>query len=121
MGNGAGNTAGNAAEAVRGTIDPAPASSSSPSRAGVAIRVKVVPGASRSRIVGVLGDRLKVAVAAPPEDGKANAAVCGLLAEAMGVSARDVRVSAGMSQPRKTITVAGVTCEQAAERIAAAM
>ena len=38
---------------------------------GTRVRVKVVPGASRTKVVGVLGDRLKVAVAAPPEGGKA--------------------------------------------------
>lgn len=86
--------------AVRATLSAAPG--------GVALKVKVVPGASRSKVAGVLGDRLKVAVAAPPEGGKANKAVCELLAETLGVSAKAVEVTAGHTQPRKTVVVSGV-------------
>ncbi len=77
------------------------------------LRVKVVPGASRSRVVGMLGDRLKLAVAAPPEQGKANKAVCKLLADVLGVSLRDVAVTAGQSQPLKTLTISGMDADRA--------
>lgn len=87
--------------------------------AGTAVRLKVVPGASRSRLLGLLGDRLKVAVAAAPEGGKANAAVCELLAEALGLPERDVNVTSGASQPRKTVTVAGLAPAMVAERLGA--
>jgi hypothetical protein len=86
---------------------------------GVQIQIKAVPGASRSRIVGWLGDHLKVAVAAPPEGGKANKAICQVLADALGVRPQDVQVTAGMSSPRKKVSVAGVTVEQARQRLAA--
>lgn len=76
---------------------------------GVAIRIKVVPGASRSKVVGVLGDRLKVAIAAPPEGGKANKAVCELLAELLNVAKRDVVIVSGKTQPTKTVEVLGVS------------
>lgn len=85
--------------------------------AGVVIRVKVVPGASRDQIVGLLGEALKVKTAAPPEGGKANAAVCRIIAEALGVSERDVSVVAGHSQANKKIEVRGVTVEQVRERL----
>ncbi len=84
---------------------------------GVQILVKAVPGASRSRIVGWLGDHLKVAVVAPPEGGKANKAICQVLAEALGVRPNDVQVAAGMSNPRKKVFAAGVTVEQAMQRL----
>lgn len=81
---------------------------------GVQITVKVVPGASRDRLAGVLGEVLKVQVAAPPEKGKANAAVETLLADALGISARSVSVIRGHTSPRKTLLARGVTLEQAA-------
>ncbi|MBN1488872.1 MAG: YggU family protein [Phycisphaerae bacterium] len=79
---------------------------------GVQLPVKVVPGASRDRIAGLLGDALKIAVAAPPEKGKANQAVIQLLAKAVGVKRQAVEVVAGHTQPRKTIAIAGVTATQ---------
>lgn len=45
------------------------------------LTVKVVPGSSRDQIVGWLGDALKVKVTAPPEKGRANAAVVAILAD----------------------------------------
>ena len=79
----------------------------------VEIRVKVVPGASGDRIVGPLGDALKVRVSAPPERGKANAAVASLLADALGVSAKSVSVVSGMTSPRKVVLVSSCTVEHA--------
>lgn len=69
--------------------------------------VKAVPGAKRDEIVGMLGDRLKVRVAAAPEGGKANEAICILIAAALGVKARDVRVVGGLSRAEKVVEVEG--------------
>jgi uncharacterized protein (TIGR00251 family) len=85
---------------------------------GIQIQVKAVPGASRSRIVGWLGDHLKIAVAAPPEGGKANKAICEVLAAALGVRPQDVQVTAGMGNPRKKVFVGGLTVELARQRLA---
>ena len=73
---------------------------------GLELRLKVVPGASRSAIAGELGDRLKVKVAAPPEDGKANAAVCAALNAWLGVP---VEIIAGHGNPLKTVRVRGLS------------
>ncbi len=69
------------------------------------VHVKVVPGAKRSRVVGLLGDRLKIQVAAPPEDGKANAAVAQVLAEALRLDSSRVQLISGATNPRKTFRV----------------
>jgi uncharacterized protein (TIGR00251 family) len=79
---------------------------------GVQFAVKVVPGSSRDRIAGLWGASLKLAVAAPPERGRANAAVCELLAAALGVAARSVTVVAGSASPRKQVFVHGVSADQ---------
>jgi hypothetical protein len=79
---------------------------------GVVLPVKAVPNASRDKVVGVLGDALKVATAAAPEKGKANAALARTLAKALGVSPKAVRIASGPSSPRKEFHVQGVTIEQ---------
>ena len=81
------------------------------------LAAKVVPGASRQRIVGLHGDRLKVTVSAPPEAGKANGAVCQLLAETLGLAARNVTIHAGGGTPFKTIRIVGRTAEQIRQRL----
>ncbi len=78
---------------------------------GVMVAVKVHPGARRAGLLGrvpdVAGERLKIAVAEPPEDGRANRAVCALLAAALDVPARDVDVAQGAASRLKTLRVSG--------------
>lgn len=78
----------------------------SPVEGGVEIRIKVVPGSSRSEIAGPVGDRLKVRVTAPPERGKANRAVVALLREWLGV--KDVQIVAGATRAEKTVRIRGL-------------
>jgi uncharacterized protein (TIGR00251 family) len=78
-------------------------------RAAVLIAVKAVPGASRDAVAGRLGERLKVRVSAPPEGGKANKAICALLASELGVRASDAEVVQGHGRAEKVVRVAGVT------------
>jgi uncharacterized protein (TIGR00251 family) len=74
----------------------------------VKLRIKVVPGSSRTCIAGWLGDALRVRVTAPPEHGKANAAVEALLREALALPAGHVKVAAGHSSPRKVVEIVGL-------------
>jgi uncharacterized protein (TIGR00251 family) len=74
----------------------------------VLIAVKAVPGARTDEIVGPLGERLKIRVSAPPEGGKANKAVCALLAKALGVKPGAVEVIRGHSSAEKTVRIAGI-------------
>lgn len=75
----------------------------------IRIRLKVVPGSRKEQIVGPLGDRLKIKVAAPPEHGKANQAVCALLARVLNVDARRIEIIVGQSSPEKVARVAGLS------------
>jgi uncharacterized protein len=72
------------------------------------LRLRVVPGAARPGVVGRYGQAWKVRVGAPPERGAANAAVVGLIAETLGVHARDVRLVSGHASRDKIVEVAGV-------------
>lgn len=85
---------------------------------GVQFGVKVVPGASRTKVMGLLGDALKLAVAAPPEGGKANRAVVALLAEALGADRANVQIVSGQTQPLKRVFIAGLNAAQVRERLA---
>jgi uncharacterized protein (TIGR00251 family) len=78
------------------------------------LTVVVSPNASRSEIVGRHGDGWKARVAAPPERGRANAALVELLSEALGVPREHVSVVAGHTARRKVVAVAGL--EQEMER-----
>lgn len=75
---------------------------------GVTVDVKVVPGASRERLLGEWNGRARIAVAAAAEGGKANKAVEALLAKLVGVRRRDVAVQSGHGSPLKTVRIAGV-------------
>jgi uncharacterized protein YggU (UPF0235/DUF167 family) len=77
--------------------------------------IKVVPGSSRSGIAGWLGDTLRVRVTAPPERGKANAAVESLLSDVLGLPGGGARIISGGSSPRKLVEIVGVS-EAAARR-----
>ena len=70
--------------------------------------VLVQPRAARERVGPVHDDRLKVAVTAPPVDGKANAAVIRLLARTFGLKRADVTLRAGQSGRRKTLLLRGI-------------
>jgi uncharacterized protein len=74
--------------------------------------VLVQPRASRPRLGPVHGDRIKIAVTAPPVDGEANAAVIELVAKLLGVARGAVQVIAGASSRRKTLRVLGATRAQ---------
>ena len=75
----------------------------------VLIWIKAVPGASRDEIAGAVGDRLKVRVTAAAQRGKANKAICALLARVLGVKSRTVTLESGHGSAEKVIRVHGNT------------
>lgn len=84
---------------------------------GVQFAVKVVPGAARDRVVGLLGAALKVQVSAPPEDGRANARLCEVLADALSVPRRMVSVRSGHGSPHKIVVVTGLAADDLRTRL----
>jgi uncharacterized protein len=76
------------------------------------LRVHVQPGAGRTAVMGRHGDALKVKVGAPPEGGRANAAVVALLASSLGVPAAQVVLESGESSRSKRFRVRGIAAEE---------
>jgi uncharacterized protein (TIGR00251 family) len=83
---------------------------------GVRVTVRVTPGASTNSIPGECEGVLQVKVTAPPEDGKANAAVVKLLAKHWGVAPTTVDVLTGTTSRNKTLLVRGYKLEELARR-----
>jgi len=81
------------------------------------LTLRVSPGATRPGIVGRHGAGWKVRVAAAPEDGKANAAVVRLLAETVGVPARDVAILTGHASRDKTVELTGIDERETERRL----
>ncbi|MGE3465316.1 MAG: DUF167 domain-containing protein [Pyrinomonadaceae bacterium] len=80
--------------------------------------VKVVPGASQNKIVGVLGEALKVRVQAPPEKGKANASVLKIIAEFLGVPEKQLSICSGQTSPTKVVEVRGLSDDDLKRKLA---
>jgi uncharacterized protein (TIGR00251 family) len=74
----------------------------------VVLPVHVQPGARRAGVAGRHGDALKLRVSAPPERGKANEAVCALIADELDARSGDVDVVAGHTSRAKRVVVRNV-------------
>jgi uncharacterized protein len=88
-----------------------------PKSGGFALAVKVVPGASRQRVVGEYGGGIKVMVTAAPQGGAANEAVVELLAEVLGMPRSQIQITRGHTSPRKEVFISGLTAEVIEERL----
>ena len=84
------------------------------------LRLRVVPGAGSTGVVGRHGNGWKVRVAAPPERGRANDAVVRLLAETLGLPARSVRLVSGLGGRDKMVELAGIDPAETESRLASA-
>jgi uncharacterized protein (TIGR00251 family) len=76
---------------------------------GWLLAVRVQPNASVTQVAGEHGEELKIRLAAPPVDGKANAELVRFLARAVGVPRAEVAVVRGQSGRSKTVRIGEVT------------
>jgi uncharacterized protein (TIGR00251 family) len=81
--------------------------------ASTRLELRVVPGARRPGVVGRHGTAWKVRVAAPPEDGRANQAVLGLLADTLRLPRRAVSIVAGHGSRDKVVACEGLSADEA--------
>lgn len=76
-------------------------------KAGVILNLHIQPGAKKTEVVGPHGDALKIRLAAPPVDGKANAALIDFIAEKLGVGKATVRLVSGQTSRTKRLYISG--------------
>lgn len=84
---------------------------------GVSFAVKVHPRAKKNAIVGELGDALKIALTAPPIEGRANEACVEFFANLLKVPRSSVTIASGESSRRKVIRVAGLSAGELRKRL----
>ena len=87
------------------------------SPAGTTFAIKVHPRAKKNAITGEVGDAIKIALTAPPVDGKANTACIEFFAKLLKVPRSSVTIAAGQTSRNKVIRVAGLTNEEVRERL----
>ena len=92
---------------------------------GVTLAFRAQPGAKKTAIVGVFGEgaaaQLKIAVQAPPIEGRANSALIVFLADTFGSAKKDVELVSGELSRSKVFLLRGVTLERAAALVAELM
>lgn len=84
---------------------------------GVTLRLHIQPGAKKTEVVGLHGEALKIRLAAPPVDGKANASLIAFLADRLGVAKAAVSLVSGDTSRAKRVRVSGVEPSVVRERL----
>jgi uncharacterized protein len=87
------------------------------SAGGCTFAVKVHPRAKKNAITGEVGDALKLALTAPPVEGKANQACIDFFANLLKVPRSSITIAAGQTSRRKVIRVAGLSAEEVRQRL----
>jgi uncharacterized protein (TIGR00251 family) len=81
---------------------------------GCTLSVRVHPGARKNSVTGVHADALKIALTAPPVDGKANEALIAFIAEALHLPRARVSLVAGATSRAKTVRITGKSAAEVA-------
>lgn len=84
---------------------------------GCTFAVKVHPRAKKNAITGEVGDELKLALTAPPVEGKANQACIDFFANLLKVPRSSITIAAGQTSRKKVIRVAGLAAEEVRQRL----
>ena len=84
---------------------------------GVTLRLHIQPGAKKTEVAGLYGEALKIRLAAPPVDGKANASLIAFLADQLGVPKSAGSLLSGESSRAKRVHVSGVAAAAAEARL----
>jgi uncharacterized protein (TIGR00251 family) len=86
---------------------------------GVLVAVRAQPNARKTGLLGVQAGAIKLAVTAPPEDGRANAAIVELMRELLGLKRSQVELSSGATGRNKKLLIRGLPKAELAANLAA--
>jgi hypothetical protein len=81
---------------------------------GCTLAVRVHPGARKNGVTGIHADAVKIALTAPPVDGKANEALIAFLAEALRLPRARLAIVAGLNSRAKTLCITGKSAAEVA-------
>jgi uncharacterized protein len=79
---------------------------------GVILNVHVIPGSARSEIVGLHEDALRIKIAAPPVEGRANAECIRFLSDTLGIRKNQITITHGRTSRKKTISLDGISARE---------
>ena len=83
----------------------------------VELRLYCQPRASKTEIVGLHGDALKIRLAAQPVEGQANTKLCQFLSKFFGVPRQDVQILAGEGARQKRVLIKGKTAQDIQDQL----
>lgn len=83
----------------------------------IIIKVKIVPGSSKNKIIGVYNDALKISIAAPPVEGKANKKCIAYLAKYFDVAKSKIEIISGQISKNKLIKIYDISPKEFLDKI----
>jgi uncharacterized protein len=90
-------------------------------RSGATFRIKVHPRANKNAITGETGETLKLALTAPPIEGRANEACVAFFADFLNVPRSSVTIAAGETSPNKLIRISGLSAAEVEAKLRTAL
>lgn len=83
----------------------------------IIIKVKIVPGSSKNKIIGAYNDALKISIAAPPVEGKANKKCIAYLAKYFDVAKSKIEIISGQTSKNKLIKIYDISPKEFLDKI----
>jgi len=83
----------------------------------IIIKVKIVPGSSKNKIIGVYNDSLKITITAPPVEGKANKKCIAYLAKYFNVAKSKIEIISGQTSKNKLIKICDISQKEFLDKL----
>ena len=83
----------------------------------IIIKVKIVPGSSKNKIIGVYNDSLKITITAPPVEGKANKKCIAYLAKYFNVAKSKIEIISGQTSKNKLIKIYDISQKEFLDKL----